>query len=314
MSKPLPKPFFDRLSALLSPDDLAGTIAAFGSERDAAFRVNTLKSSAEEVEAALTAKGIRFERVPELENAYVVPKSDEYALKGTDLFYGGKIYVQGFSSQLPVHFLDLKVGMRALDVCAAPGSKTTQMAAVMGNRGEIVALEKNQIRFDKLAYNCKLQGADIAMPEKTDALPYLAKNGALFDAILLDVPCSAEGRIRLDDERTFGFWSLPNIATKAELQTDLLVAALMRLAPGGTLVYSTCTLAPEENEGVVTAGLSAEAGVTLEECRIDLPEARPGLSEFEGRKFAAGISEKTLRILPSSRAEGFFVAKFRKAA
>lgn len=241
-----------------------------------------------------------------------MPKEDEYALKGTDLFYGGKIYVQGLSSQIPVHFLGLKPEMRVLDVCAAPGSKTTQISATMGHSGEVVALENHQIRFDKLTHNCRLQGTTNIILEKTDALAYLSKNETLFDAILLDVPCSAEGRIRSDDERTFGFWNLENIAKKAELQLQLLTAALFRLAPGGTLVYSTCTLAPEENEGVVSAALAAETGATLAACRLEIPEARKGLAEFEGCSFSEGVSEKTLRILPSDRMEGFFLAKFQK--
>lgn len=219
-----------------------------------------------EVEESLHAKGIRFESVSGVENAYIVPKSDEYALKGTDLFYDGKIYVQGLSSQLPTHFLDLVPGMRVLDVCAAPGSKTTQIGAIMKNTGQIIALEKHQIRFDKLAHNCRLQGLTNVVLEKTDALEYLARNEGLFDAILLDAPCSAEGRIQLSDERTFGFWSLENTVRKAEIQTEILTAALFRLAPGGVLVYATCTLAPEENEGVVTAALSAETGAKLQAC------------------------------------------------
>ncbi len=275
MSKPLPKPLVDRLRTILSPDDFMAAIAAFGTDRSAAFRVNSLKSTPEEVEAALSAKGIRFERIPEIPGAYRVPKEDEYALKGTDLFYGGKIYVQGLSSQLPAHFLDLKPGMRVLDACAAPGSKTTQIAAMLGGGGEVVALEKNQIRFDKLAHNCRLQGAPNVTLEKSDALAFLAVSETPFDAALLDVPCSAEGRIRLDDEKTFGFWTVENLAAKAELQKTLLSAAIRRLAPGGTLAYSTCTLAPEENEAVVSAVLSEFPDLELEPCPSPLAEARP---------------------------------------
>lgn len=91
-----------------------------------------------------------------------------------------------------------------LDVCAAPGSKTTQIADALGGGGEVVALEKHQIRFDKLVHNCRLQGASSVIPVKTDAIAYLDRfSGDGFDSILLDAPCSAEGRIRISDEKTF---------------------------------------------------------------------------------------------------------------
>ena len=171
MPKPLPKPLIARLTAILSEADLAQTLAAFATERSSAFRLNTIKSSPEEAEAALEAKCVRFEKVPGIPHAYLVPKADEYGMKGTDLFYGGKIYVQGLSSQIPAHFLDLKPGIRVLDACAAPGSKTTQIAALMLNQGEIVALENHQVRFEKLAYNCKLQGATNVTSQSSSPCP-----------------------------------------------------------------------------------------------------------------------------------------------
>lgn len=183
---------------------------------------------------------------------------------------------------------------------------------MLSGGGEIVALEKHQIRFDKLAYNCRLQGAQSVKPVKIDAIPYLERfSGDGFDAILLDVPCSAEGRIRISDEKTFGFWTAKNIEEKAELQKTLLSAAFSALRPGGTLVYSTCTLAPEENEGVVTDFLEGHPSASLESCVFDVLESRPGIASFGGRAFHPEIS-KTLRILPSERFEGFFVAKIRK--
>lgn len=233
MTKPLPPALLDRLSSFLSEPDFRAVLDGFSSERPASFRVNGLKSNVLEIESALLAKGIRFERFEVIPSAYVVPKDDEYALKGTDAYYGGKIYVQGLSSMLPARFLNLKNGARVLDVCAAPGSKTTQIADLLGGSGEIVALEKHQIRFDKLVHNCRLQGAQAVKPIKIDAIPYLERfSGDGFDAILLDVPCSAEGRIRLSDEKTFGFWTEKNLLEKAELQKTLLATAFSALRPG----------------------------------------------------------------------------------
>lgn len=186
-------------------------------------------------------------------------REHEYAIKGSRVFYDGKIYLQSIASLLPVFALEPESGETILDVCAAPGSKTTQIAMIMENIGRIFAIEQNQIRFDKLMHNCALQGATIVEGVKMDARHWLADTGAnvvvvddamdiLFDRILLDAPCSAEGRIALNNEKTYGFWSLDNIIKKAELQSELLKMSFARLAVGGTLIYSTCTLAPEENE------------------------------------------------------------------
>ncbi|MDQ1343799.1 MAG: tRNA (cytosine49-C5)-methyltransferase [Patescibacteria group bacterium] len=137
-------------------------------------------------------------------------------------------------------------------------------------------------------------------------------SGDGFDAILLDVPCSAEGRIRTEDERTFGFWTERNVWEKAALQSQFLQASFASLRPGGSLVYSTCTLAPEENEGVISSFLSEHPSAVLEACSLDVPEARPGIPSFLTKKYHADIG-KTLRILPSDRFEGFYLAKIRKS-
>lgn len=117
--------------------------------------------------------------------------------------------------------------MRVLDVTAAPGSKTTQMAALLKNTGKIVACEKHQIRYDKLVHNIELQGTTNVETHKMDALKLMTElEEESFDAILLDVPCSAEGRFKLSDERTYGFWTLGNIRDKAIIQTGLLEASI----------------------------------------------------------------------------------------
>lgn len=131
MTKPLPSALLDRLSSFLSEPDFRFVLSGFSAERPASFRINGLKSNVFEVESALAAKGVRFERFDRLPGAYVVPKEDEYALKGSDPYYSGKIYVQGLSSLIPARFLELRPGARVLDVCAAPGSKTTQIADML---------------------------------------------------------------------------------------------------------------------------------------------------------------------------------------
>lgn len=234
----LPKKYLQRIESFLPKNDLEQTIKGYTEDRVCSFRINTLKSTQKEVESFLCSKDISFTRVPFLPLAYIIEKKDEFVLKGSPLFYEGKIYVQGLTSQIPATLLEIKEDMNVLDVTAAPGSKTTQIAALMNNTGTIIACEKHQIRHDKLVHNIKLQGATNIETHKMDALKLMDElikkdsplirgdEGGLFDAILLDVPCSAEGRFKLGDERSYGFWSLINIREKVAIQTSLLEASI----------------------------------------------------------------------------------------
>lgn len=153
-------------------------------------------------------------------------------------------------------------------MCAAPGSKTTQIAMVQKNIGKIFAIEKNQIRADKLAYNCRLQNAESVEIIKTDARKFLDNSTEIFDKILLDAPCSAEGRIDVNNEKNFGFWSEKNIAEKAELQMDLLEKSWKNLKTDGEIIYSTCTIAPEENEMIIKNFLAKNPDAQLRNIEI----------------------------------------------
>lgn len=129
----LPKKYLQRIESFLTKEDKEQTMKGYGIDRACSFRINTLKSTKEEVESFLYTSNIPFAAVSFLPLAYTIDKKDEYILKGSKLFYEGKIYVQGLTSQLPAILLDIREGMRVLDVTAAPGSKTTQIAALMNN-------------------------------------------------------------------------------------------------------------------------------------------------------------------------------------
>lgn len=309
--KPLPKLLDTRFKTILGTD-YASVMQAFASKKIASFRINTLKSNTESVLKTLTDLAIPVEALPQIPGVFILDRAHEYALKGTPLFREGNIYMQSLSSLLPALILDPKSGEKILDVCSAPGSKTTQIAAMTNDEAEIVALEQNQIRYDKLVHNIGLQNAKSITTHKTEARKFLNDSEEEFDAILLDVPCSAEGRISLEDEKTFGFFSMDNIQKKAELQKDLLATAFLRLKRGGRMVYSTCTLAPEENEGVLQALITAFPQAKI--VTIHLPEfeeIRKGLSEFETVVYDPSIVN-AVRILPSGRFEGFFMARIVK--
>ncbi len=263
----------------------------------------------------LAEKGIAIEAFEEIPGVYFFDKAHDYAMKGTRAFYDGLIYLQSLSSLLPVLVLDPKSGESILDVCAAPGSKTTQIAMMMGNEGKIVALEQNQIRYDKLMHNAKLQWATIVGWQKLDARHYFDRTAdETFDRILLDAPCSAEGRISLANEKTYGFWSLENIQKKAELQYELLTLAFAALKKWGTLVYSTCTLAPEENEWVISDFLEETPSAALEIIDIglsDKPWWKSGIEKFGKTEYSQEL-QKAVRILPGAETEGFFMVKIVK--
>src|SRR6185295_5583692 len=210
--------------------------------------------------------------------------------------------LQGLSSQLPVHFLAPKLGEKIWDMCAAPGSKTTQLAALLGENGEIIASELDQIRFQKLQNTVAIQKCQsIVRTIHADATRLAQDFPEYFAAILFDAPCSAEGRISLAEASTYGFWSQKNIVAHAKLQRRLLRAAVKALKKGGRLLYSTCTLAPEENEGIVSWAL-AEFSEILRHVPLRAGDFAPLIRE----------QNNCLQILPQDKAEGFFLSAFQK--
>lgn len=297
----LPQAFLDRLDAQFGPSTAARVIAGFKAarERRSSFRANTLKSDDEAVMAVLREANIGFERVKGIPHAFFVRNLTDRELLEHPLNQQGKIYLQGIASMLPPLVLDPKPGETVLDLCAAPGSKTTQMAAMMQGRGSFMACEDDSIRFQKLQNTLRIQGASFVEARNEDAATLYHSYEGYFDKVLADVPCSAEGRIDLGDQRSHGYWSEGNITANAKIQRRLLRSAARCLKPGGTLVYSTCTLAMEENEGMVDWLLSEFSDLKTE--KFDLP-----LQDMKR------WSNHTMTVLPTKDHEGFFVAKIKK--
>lgn len=220
------------LQTIFSSEQIEIIQRGFSTQRRGSFRINTLKSSESEVFQILRSLNISVEKAPDfLPLAFTFDRDDEYALKGSVLFREGKIYLQSLASMLPVNALDIRAGQRVLDVCAAPGSKTTQIASLQKNVGSIVALEKQKIRYDVLAHNIRLQGATNIESIYTDALKWLRSTSTSFDRILLDVPCSGEGRIHFDRPNTFERWNPEYVNYLAGIQSELLEVSSSKLAP-----------------------------------------------------------------------------------
>ncbi len=300
MPPQLPQPLIDRLTRQFGAGKVKEMVTNCATERLPTLRVNTILANDETVMAAFRNDAIQFERVKNIPHAFVIRNRSDRQLLEHDLARSGKIYLQGLTSMLPPIVMDPKPDTTVLDLCAAPGSKTSQIAALMENRGTIVACEENSVRFEKLNHTVHLQHASIVQPQCTDAALLHHTMPEHFDMVLADVPCSAEGRIDLSDPRSFRFWSEKNIIAHAKLQRRLLRSAVACLKPGGTLVYSTCTLAPEENEGMITWLLA------------EFPSMKP---EVITLPFAGIVHKPTqsITLLPTKQYEGFFVAKLRKA-
>ena len=276
-------------------------LRAFDKARLPTFRVNTLKSTDEAVMNTLRDDGIAFERVKDLPHAFKIKNRTDDQILEHALATSGQIYMQGLTSMLPPLLMDLKPGEAVLDMCAAPGSKTSEIASLMNNQGKIMATEDNDIRFQKLLNTLSIQGASAVEARHLDAAQLHKELPETFDKVLTDVPCSAEGRIDFRDLRTYKYWSEKNIVAHAKLQRRLLRSAVACLKPGGTLVYSTCTLAPEENEDMV--GWLITEFPFMKPVDVTLP-----------MKNARKTAHKTVTLLPSEEAEGFFVAKLHKQA
>ncbi|HOX60574.1 MAG TPA: RsmB/NOP family class I SAM-dependent RNA methyltransferase [Candidatus Magasanikbacteria bacterium] len=316
--------------ATLSEDFVVRLKEIFGSDfarvektfinRSTTFRLNPINKGDQEVLSSLRSNGFKLKNVPWSREAYIVENKSLLDLQKTEAYEAGKIYVQSLASMLPAIILSPREGERVLDLAAAPGGKTSLVAAVMKCRGELVACDNNPIRAERLKYNLKKLGV---LEEKTswkcrveegDGVDTIKKYQNYFDRVLLDAPCGAESRIVLGDKRTYGFWNERNIKDNAFFQRRLLFAAWSALRPGGTLVYSTCTFAPEENELQIERFLEEAPDAEVIPVGEIRGIARANIvSRWKDKKIRESIRKNALRIIPTGEMEGFFVCKIRKA-
>ena len=227
----------------------------------------------------------------------------------------GYYYIQELASMLPVLVLNPKPNETILDLCASPGSKTTQMAAMMKNLGVLIANEVKMDRMKILASNLERCGvANVVLTKKDGAVlcRKLKEKNFTVDKILVDAPCSGEGTIR-SSPKTLLMWNINTVNSLSKLQKNLLSSAIEALKIGGEIVYSTCTHAPEENEGVLDYVLERFKGKIKIE-KINLPvKCAPGILEWNGENYNKEV-EKSCRIYPHiTNTEGFFISKIRRA-
>lgn len=308
----LPEPFLERLRLIVPCDKFDAVANTFTEPKPTTFRANTLKTSAKKVAEALENQGFRLERVSWYPDAFILKAGRLQELQKTSFYQNGEIYVQSLSSMIPPLVLDPKPGEEILDLTAAPGSKTTQLACLMNGEGKIVANDNNRPRFFKLKANLELQGVrNVELMQR-----YGESIGRMFperfQKILLDAPCGTEGRFYVHEPETYCYWKPAKIREMVRKQKKLLYSAVQALGTGGVLVYSTCTFAPEENEGVLDWVLEKFQGViAIEKIDFMLPNQTSGLGAWDDETFDASV-RNARRILPTAQMEGFFVVKVRK--
>ncbi len=238
------------------------------------------------------------------ENGYSITKGFN-ELRDSELVQTGAIYIQNEASWLPVTALEPQPGERVLDVCAAPGGKASHIAALMSNEGELVANDNSRPRLLKLQSNLgRLRvRAEYSLYDAT-RLSHLMEHTS-FDKILLDAPCSGEGLIDLRQPKKLDTWSVAHIRRLSVLQKRLLSQSWQLLKPGGRLVYSTCTLAPEENEAVIDWFLRRNPDAAILALPVPINGAHEAITSWNGQAYSHEI-KKAVRLLPENGREAFF--------
>ena len=224
-------------------------IKGYSYDRQTTFRVNTSKASVDYIKQKLNELKIDFKEVPWNEIAIIIENIKENEIKELDIYKNGEIYLQSLSSMIPPFVVNPKEGENILDMAAAPGGKTTQMASLSNNKAMITACEKNKIRAERLKYNLEKQGASRVSVMLKDARRL--DDFFSFDKILLDAPCSGSGTLNLNQMDIEKVFIKELVDRSIKTQKELLKKAVRILKTNGDLIYSTCSILKEENEKVV---------------------------------------------------------------
>jgi NOL1/NOP2/sun family putative RNA methylase len=303
----LPHALAERLALILG-DEYAEYQRRLDAPPRACLRVNALKATAGEVRELVMGQGLAFEPVPWCPTGFWIGDS-EHGLGDSAAHFQGLFYLEDAASLLPPEALAPEPGETVLDAAAAPGGKTTHIAALMGNEGAIAANEVDAHRTRVLRFNLSRMGV-LNSAVTTFDMSRLPDTGPIFDKVLLDAPCSCEGRIGEDTE-ALALWKPARVQKLSRLQMKLIENCFSVLAPGGALVYSTCTLAPEENEGVIDHLLKTRRDADVDEI-VMRGRHSGGLTEWQGTGYDDRVG-RCLRLYPHHHGtQGFFVARVLK--
>lgn len=322
----LPNEFVERLHKLFpDPNLIIKIIESFQIKKPITVRFNSLANLDREIcQQELENLGLCLTPISWYPDAWLITTNLNIniakTLESSIAWEKGALYRQNLSSMIPPLVLNPSPGDQVLDIAAAPGSKTTQLAALMKNTGLILANDTSYERLFKLKANLKrLQVLNTTVQQSMGQTIW--KNFShIFDKVLADVPCSMEGRILNTKPETYEHWSVKQLKTLAERQVWLLRSAISATRPGGIVVYSTCTLSPEENECVINTAIKKSKKETISIEPIELfskqknditfPTLVPGITRWQDQELRPDLIN-TLRIAPSLWYEGFYVAKLK---
>lgn len=300
MQENIPEFLYKMLLNEYGEDSAKDIIEGYRSNRPVTFRVNTIKTNVNIIKEKLKSLDIKFREVSWNDKAFIIEDIDINKIKELDIYKNGEIYLQSLSSMIPPIVVDPKEGENILDMAAAPGGKTTQMACMSDKKAMITACEKNKIRAERLKYNLEKQGTSRVTVMLKDARRL--DDFFSFDKILLDAPCSGSGTLNLNNNKIEKIFSKELIDRSIKTQKELIRKAIKVLKVNGELIYSTCSILKEENEKIVEEILKSG---NMEVIPIDR-------KLFEGVPLLPVKLEGTICVCPSYLYEGFFVAKLRK--
>ncbi len=308
----LPREYLEKIKKIILPEEIDAALESYCKPKKLSIRINQLLTSVEKVIEELQNFNIQFETIPWYRNALLLKDIQKEQITNLELYKTGQIYLQSLSSMIPALILDPKENETILDITAAPGSKTTQIAQMMHNTGQIIANDISRARLYKLQAVLKDQQVKNVKVLLSQGEHIWRKYPNFFDKTLVDVPCTMEGRFNPEDSKTFEDWTPKKCEKLSSLQKKLLRSAFFATKPEGTIVYATCTLSPEENEEVVDWLYNQENKNMLIET-ISLPNIslNESLPSWKGREFSAGI-KNTRRVYPSETMEGFYIAKIKR--
>jgi 16S rRNA (cytosine967-C5)-methyltransferase len=290
----------------LGPDGARALMAADNEPGEVALRINTLRVDASTLAGELP---VRTHPDPHIPEALVL--EEPFDLHGSPLWKAGAFLAQSRAAMLVGRVLAPNPGERVLDLCAAPGGKTTHLAALMGGEGEVLAIERNPGRAGTLVRTTQRLGAGNVRVELADASQARA-DGPVFDRVLVDPPCSGLGTLQAHADLRWRT-NPEAIQQMARAQARILAAGAEALRPGGVLVYSTCTISPFENERLIAAFLDSHSDFGLDDLAAEYPAfalAAPAETPQQGAPTQAGL----LMTLPHrDRTAGFFIARLRRS-
>lgn len=296
----IPNFLYERLLKQYGEKLTESILNGFSVKRYVTLRVNTLKSNTYKIKEILNSLNIKYKEVEWSREALILEEVDEAEIRKLSIYENGEIYLQSLSSMLPAIVLDPKTNENILDMAAAPGGKTTQMASLSQNKALITACEKNKIRAERLKYNIEKQGAN-----KVNVLIEDARNldsYFSFDKILLDAPCSGSGTININNEKLGNIFTEELINRSVKTQYELLKKAISILKSGHEMVYSTCSILEEENEKNIEK--------ILKNNNIEIVPIDENL--FKEANLLPTKIKGTIIVAPNELYEGFFIAKLRK--